>query len=92
MTAAKITISLPEPTLAKAREAVRAGEAASLSSYIAQAVDQKRDHDDLLAMLAELALESGGPLSPSERAVARADLGLADARRPRKGHRAKVAR
>lgn len=64
---------------------MRAGEAASLSSYIAQAVDQKRDHDDLLAMLAELALESGGPLSASERAVARADLGLADGRRPRKG-------
>ncbi len=76
MTAAKITISLPEPTLAKARSAVRGGDATSVSAYIAQAVDEKRDRDDLRRLLEELLAESGGPLTARETARARSALGL----------------
>lgn len=76
MTVAKITISLSEASLKKARDAVRAGEATSVSAYIAEAVDEKRDRDDLREMLRDLAEESGGPLTAAERARARRDLGI----------------
>lgn len=81
MTVAKITISLPDEALRKAKAAVKAGEAASVSAYIASAVDEKRGRDDLQAMLAEMAQESGGPLTRTERARARRELGLAPRRR-----------
>ena len=83
MTVAKITISLSDEVLRKARAAVRVGEASSVSAYIAAAVEEKRDRDDLKQMLLEMAQESGGPLTRAERAQARRDLGLA-ARRRRK--------
>lgn len=76
MTVAKITISLSQGALRKARAAVRAGEAVSVSAYIGAAVEDKREADDLRSLLAELALESGGPLTRAERASARRDLGL----------------
>ena len=84
MTVAKITISLSDGALRKARAAVKAGEAASVSAYIAAAVEEKRDRDDLRAMLAEMAEDSGGPLTRVERAKARRDLGLRSSRRPRR--------
>jgi Arc/MetJ-type ribon-helix-helix transcriptional regulator len=83
MTVAKITISLSDEALRKARAAVAAGDAASVSAYIAAAVDEKRGRDDLRAMLVELAEEAGGPLTRAERAQARRDLGLASRRRRR---------
>ena len=76
MTAAKLTISLQPEVLRKVRAAVRAGDATSVSAYIGEAVDEKRDRDDLKRMLAELAEESGGPLTAVERASARRALGL----------------
>lgn len=84
MTVAKITISLPDAALRKARAAVKAGDAASVSAYIATAVDEKRERDDLRAMLAELAEESGGPLTRAERARARRDLGIRGKRSARR--------
>jgi Arc/MetJ-type ribon-helix-helix transcriptional regulator len=86
MTAAKITISLPQTVLRKARDAVRAGEAGSVSAYVAAAVEEKSGRDDLRQLLAELALEAGGPLTAVERARARDDLGL-PARRKRGARR-----
>ncbi len=80
MTVAKITISLPDVALRKARAAVRAGEASSVSAYIAAAVEEKHEADDLRNMLAEMADETGGPLTRAERARARRDLGLTPAR------------
>lgn len=76
MTAAKITISLPVKALQKVRDAVNAGEASSVSAYLAAAVEEKRGRDDLRQMLDEIARESGGPLTAAERAQARRDLGL----------------
>lgn len=76
MTAAKIAISLPAGTLARAKKAVRANEAPTLSAFIATAIDEKVDGDDLRRMLAELLAETGGPPTASERAKARAELGL----------------
>lgn len=84
MTAAKITISLPEPPLRKVRAAVRAGEAASVSANVAAAVEEKRGRDDLRQMLEELAVETGGPLTAAERARARRDLGLPARKRARR--------
>ncbi len=84
MTVAKITVSLPEDALRKARAAVRGGQASSVSAYIAAAVGEKRDRDDLRKMLADLAEETGGPLTRAERARARRDLGLSPRRRPKK--------
>lgn len=84
MTVAKITISLSDGALRKARAAVKAGEASSVSAYIATAVEEKRGRDDLRAMLSEMAEESGGALTRAERARARRDLGLTSARRARR--------
>ncbi len=89
MTVAKITISLPDPALKKARAAVRAGVATSVSAYIARAVEEKGDRDDLRAMLAEMAQASGGPLTAAERAGARRDLGLDARARRRRSARAR---
>lgn len=76
MTAAKITISLPEKTLARARAAVRARRAPSLSAFIVAAIEQTADRDDLRRMLGEILEQSGGKPKASERAAARRDLGL----------------
>jgi len=76
MTAAKITISLPEKTLARARAAVRARDAPSLSAFIVAAIEQTADRNDLRRMLDEIFAESGGKPKASERATARRDLGL----------------
>lgn len=84
MTVAKITISLPDEALRKARAAVKAGQASSVSAYVAAAVDEKRERDDLQNMLAELAEATGGPLTAAERARARRDLGLTRRRRARR--------
>jgi Arc/MetJ-type ribon-helix-helix transcriptional regulator len=66
MTVEKITISLPKETVAKARGAIRRGRAKSMSAYIAKAVQQQTDDDDLLAMLDEILEKSGGPMTPTE--------------------------
>ena len=81
MTVAKITISLPGEALRKAQAAVESGQASSVSAYIAAAVEEKRERDDLRKMLAELAEQTGGPLTRVERARARRDLGLGARRR-----------
>lgn len=83
MTAAKITISLPIKALQKVRDAVKRGEASSVSAYLAAAVEEKRGRDDLRQMLDEMARESGGPLTVAERAQARRDLGLSPRSRRR---------
>lgn len=71
----KIAISLPEDVLAAARAAVGEGRAASLSGYIATTLAERQNHEDLAALLAEMAAETGSP-SDEDRAWARRALGL----------------
>lgn len=79
MTAVKIAVSLPEPLVRNARKAVRIGRAASVSAYIAQAMEEKAKQDDLGALLDEMLAESGGP--PTRAEILQADRSLGIARR-----------
>ena len=67
MTAAKIAITLPREQLAKAKRAVRAGQASSVSGYIVGALLEKEQRDSLRALVEDLKAEHG---VPNEREVA----------------------
>jgi hypothetical protein len=86
MTKRKIAITLPPELVGKARAAVRARRAGSVSAYIARAIEEKAKLDDLAALLDEMLAETGGPLSPTERRAAERRLGLSP--RTRKGRAA----
>jgi Arc/MetJ-type ribon-helix-helix transcriptional regulator len=75
-TTAKLAISLPVALAQKARRAVRSGRAASVSAYIAEALEQKVEKDDLAVLLDEMLAEAGGPLTAAERRRAEQELGL----------------
>lgn len=75
MTTRKIAISVPEPTLEKARRAVKAGRAPSMSAYVSQALERTAMLDDLDDLLEELLRESGGPMTAAERRAADRVLG-----------------
>lgn len=70
----KIAVSLPDHLVAQARHAVAEGRAASVSAYVAAALEEKAKLDDLESLLDELLAHSGGPLTGDERAVADAIL------------------
>jgi Arc/MetJ-type ribon-helix-helix transcriptional regulator len=72
----KIAISLPRGVAERARRAVRRGRAASVSAYVAAALEEKVKLDDLAGLLDEMLAESGGPLSAAERRAADRALGL----------------
>ena len=76
MTALKIAVSLPEPLVAHVRKQVKRGRAASVSAYVAEALAQKAESDDLAAMLEEQLAATGGPITRSERAWADRALGI----------------
>lgn len=82
MTTTKIAISLPPSIADRARRAVQRGRAASVSAYVAAALEEKVKMDDLSALLSEMLEESGGPLSKAEQRTADRSLGL-PARKPR---------
>lgn len=71
----KVTIGLPDQVLATARQAVDEGHASSLSGYIAAALSERHDYEDLAALLAEMVAETGQP-SDEDRRWARRALGL----------------
>ncbi|HET7544340.1 MAG TPA: hypothetical protein VFK05_30930 [Polyangiaceae bacterium] len=73
----KIAISLPAPLAERARRAVRKGQAASVSAYVASALEEKTKLAELSTLLAEMLEESGGPLTARERRVADRALGVA---------------
>lgn len=79
----KIAISLPSALAERARRAVRRGRAASVSAYIAEALDERAKLDDLAALLDEMLEESGGPLTDAERRAADRALGHPAKRRGR---------
>ena len=79
----KIAVSLPRGLASRARRAVRQGRAASVSAYVASALEEKVKLDDLAALLDDMLAESGGPLNAAERRAADRALGL-PVRQPRR--------
>lgn len=61
MTAAKIAITLTPEQLALARDAVREGRAASVSSYIARAIDRQGREESLDTLIRDLISQHGAP-------------------------------
>ena len=70
----KIAVSLPDHLVAEARAAVAQGRAASVSAYVAAALEEKTKLDGLGSLLEELLAAGGGPLTDQERAGADAVL------------------
>lgn len=65
---AKIAVTLPPELVAAARRAVRRGRAASVSAYVAEAMRDRAEADDLDELLVQMLTETGGPLTDAERA------------------------
>lgn len=82
-TTAKIAISLPTALAERARTAVQKGRAASVSAYVAAALEEKAKLDDLASLLDEMLAESGGPLTAAERRAADKALGVSASRAKR---------
>ena len=71
MATRKVTITLPVGQLDRIKVLVEAGHAASVSGFVKHAVGTALDDvAGWRAMLAQAIEESGGPLSPEERAWA----------------------
>ncbi len=66
MTTVKLAVSLPEETFRRAKRAVRRGRAASLSAYVAAALEQKATLDELDDLLNQMLEEIGGPMTRAE--------------------------
>ena len=84
MTMSKIAVTLPPVLVARARKAVRQKRADSVSAYVAAALEEKANLDDLSDMLAEMLAASGGALTDRERRAADAALGATPAGRRRR--------
>jgi hypothetical protein len=67
MNAAKVALSMPADVLRLAKKEVSAGRAKSLSSFVAEAVDEKLRRDELTAILDAMDLQHG---KPTKRATA----------------------
>jgi Arc/MetJ-type ribon-helix-helix transcriptional regulator len=86
MATVKITITLPDIQFEEIRKRVAAHESASVSGFVQQAVGKSlQNSSEFRAMIDQGLLETGGPLTPKERAWARKMLS------PHK-RRAKVAK
>jgi Arc/MetJ-type ribon-helix-helix transcriptional regulator len=72
---AKIAVTLPQELVDAARKAVVEGRAPSVSAYVAEAMEQRAQSDDLAAMLEELLEATGGPMTDEERAEVDRKLG-----------------
>ena len=64
----KIAVTLPHELVAAARTAVVDGRATSVSAYVAEAMRQRAQQDDLDAQLEAMLERSGGPMTDEERA------------------------
>lgn len=71
----KIAVSLPDELVDAARVAVAEGRATSVSAYVATAMADYAQSDDLALLLADMAAEKGLPTA-QDRAWARQALGL----------------
>jgi hypothetical protein len=66
MNSAKVALSMPAEVLRLAKKEVAAGRAKSLSSYVAEAVDEKLRRDDLAALLDAMDAEHGRPTKAAQ--------------------------
>jgi Arc/MetJ-type ribon-helix-helix transcriptional regulator len=66
---ARLAITIPKPLSSRLRELVESGGARSISSFVAEAIEEKLERDDLSALLAEMAKEFGPP-TPEQKAWA----------------------
>jgi Arc/MetJ-type ribon-helix-helix transcriptional regulator len=80
----KIAVSLPRAVAERARKAVRQGRAASVSAYVASALEEKAKVEDLANLLEEMLAETGGPLTATERRAANRELGISTKQRQRR--------
>jgi Arc/MetJ-type ribon-helix-helix transcriptional regulator len=72
MASKKITITLPDSQLDEIRKRVTAQESGSVSGFIQEAVQRSLQNSVEFREMVDLALkETGGPLTPKERAWAR---------------------
>lgn len=71
----KIAVSLPDELVVAARQAVAAGQAASVSAFVADAIEEHGRYEQLAALLSEMAIEAGTP-TEGDRLWAREALGL----------------
>lgn len=76
----KIAVSLPLRAAESARRAVKEGRAASVSAYIAEAIDEKTKRESLDELLDQWLIESGGPMTAEERRWADRVLGVKPSR------------
>jgi hypothetical protein len=84
----KIAVSLPFRAAENARRAVREGRAASVSAYVAAAIEEKSKTENLRDLLDEMLEATGGPTTSAERRAARRALGITKKRRtPRRRRR-----
>jgi hypothetical protein len=61
MNSAKVALSMPADVLRLAKKEVAAGRAKSLSSFVAEAVDEKLRRDELSSILHTMDAEHGEP-------------------------------
>ena len=61
MNAEKVALSMPADVLRLAKKEVAAGRAKSLSSFVAEAVDEKLRRDELTAILDAMDTQHGRP-------------------------------
>lgn len=72
MAAVKITITLPDDQIKEIRKRVAGHESASVSGFVQQAVQRSLQNTaEFSAMIDQALMETGGPLTPQERAWAR---------------------
>jgi Arc/MetJ-type ribon-helix-helix transcriptional regulator len=57
----KVAVSLPAGVVRRAHEAIRAGQARSLSAYVSAALEEKQHADDLSAALEAMDAALGPP-------------------------------
>ena len=63
----KIAVTLPHELVVAARTAVREGRAASVSAYVAEAMEQRANAEGLDALIDEILEMTGGPMTDEER-------------------------
>ncbi len=66
MTTVKVAVTLPEGALKKAKKAVKAGQARSLSAFVGQALEEKIQRDELVDILDAMDAEFGKPSKADE--------------------------
>ena len=72
MATTKIPVTLPDTQLEEIRQRVATNEAASISGYIQRAVQKSPENEaEFLAIVKQVLMETGGPITPKERAWAR---------------------